>query len=340
MKNGRGRRQLRHFLPTAATIMGVRLVRFIQYGLGPIGIGIAELAVARGHVLMSAVDIDPAKVGRPASELVAGAPADVRVAGDAADLPATGADVVLHSTRSRVPEVLPQILPLVDAGLSVISTCEELAFPWRRYPRESAELDALARSRGAVVVGTGVNPGFVMDVLPVVLASPCREVRSVTVERVVDLDLRREPLRRKAGVGLTPAEFRRGVAEGRLGHVGLPESAALIADALGWTLDDARETAEPVLDPHGVVRGVHQVLRGTVAGRPAVVLDLLMAVGAERPRDTVRIDGDPPVAVEISGGLHGDAATCAVIVNAIPRVLTAPPGLLTPTQIPPAPRQR
>ncbi|MDQ7819640.1 MAG: dihydrodipicolinate reductase [Armatimonadota bacterium] len=320
--------------------MGVRRVRFIQYGLGPIGAGIAELAVARGHVLIGAVDIDPAKVGRPASALVPGAPADIRVAGDAADLLAAGADVVLHSTRSRLPEVLPQILPLVDAGLSVISTCEELAFPWRRYPRESAELDALARSRGAVVVGTGVNPGFVMDVLPVVLALPCREVRSVTVERVVDLDVRREPLRRKAGVGLTPGEFRRGVAEGRLGHVGLAESASLIADALGWALDALDESVEPVLDPEGIVQGLHQVLRATVAGRELITLDLLMARSAPRPRDAIRIHGEPSTSVEIPGGLHGDAATSALVVNAIPRALSAPSGLLVPTQLPPAPFRR
>ncbi len=318
----------------------VRSVRFIQYGLGSIGAGIAELAIARGHVLVGAVDSDPRKTGRPASDLVPGAPEDVRIFADPGGLLSAGADVVLHSTRSRLSDVLPQITPVVDAGMSVISTCEELAFPWLRYPREAADLDALARSRGAVVVGLGVNPGFVMDVLPVVLALPCREVRAVTVERVVDLDVRRESLRRKAGVGLTVEEFRRGVADGRLGHVGLAESAAIVAHALGWTLDGVEESVEPVADAGGVVRGIHQVLRGVRSGRDAVVLDLLMARGAVRPRDSVRIDGDPSVAVEIPGGLHGDAATCALVVSAIPRVLSAPPGLLVPTQIPPAPLRR
>jgi 4-hydroxy-tetrahydrodipicolinate reductase len=317
----------------------VRPVRFVQYGLGSIGTGIATLACARGHVLVGAVDIDPAKVGRSVADLVAGAPADLRIVADVRDLLDGGAEVVLHSTRSRVYEVLPQVLPVVDAGISVISTCEELAFPWLRYPREAAEVDALARSRGAVVVSVGVNPGFVMDVLPAVLSLPCREVHSVAVERVVDLGQRRPSLQHKAGVGLTAEEFRRGVAAGRLGHVGLAESAALVAHALGWSLDRMDESVEPVLDAQGV-GGLRQVLRGTRNGRQAVVLDLRMARGVDSPRDVVRIEGDPSLVAEIPGGVPGDAATCAVVVNTIPRLLGAPPGLRAPTQLPAAPLHR
>ncbi len=311
--------------------------RFIQYGLGPIGIGIAELALRRGHHLVAAVDIDPAKAGRPAAALIPGAPENVVVAADATAILNVGADVVLHSTQSRLSQVLPQILPLVDAGLPVISTSEELAFPWHHHPREAAALDALARSRGAAVVGLGVNPGFVMDLLPVMLASPCTDVRRIAVERVVDVGVRRVPLQQKVGVGLSVDAFQRGVAEGRIGHVGLPQSAAMVAHALGWTLDRIEESIEPVVDSRRMVRGLHQVCRGTQHNIPVITLDLAIAVGADHPRDTISIHGTPPLRVSVAGGLHGDQATYAIVVNAIPLVLAAPAGLLAATQLPRSP---
>ena len=163
---------------------GVPSARFIQYGLGPIGVEVAALALRRGHQLMAAVDIDPAKAGKPAAALIPAAPPGVIVAARAGDVVNAGADVVLHCTQSRLAQVLPQLLPLADAGLSVISTCEELAFPWHHFPTEAAALDTLARSRGAVVVGLGVNPGFVMDLLPVVLTAPCSDIQRVVVERL------------------------------------------------------------------------------------------------------------------------------------------------------------
>ncbi len=312
-------------------------VRFIQYGLGPIGIGIAELALRHGHHLVAAVDIDPAKAGRPAAALISGAPANVVVAADAAAILNAGADIVLHSTQSRLSQVLPQILLLVDAGLPVISTCEELAFPWHHHPQEAATLDALARSRGAAVVGLGVNPGFVMDLLPVMLTTLCTDVRRITVERVVDVGVRRVPLQQKVGVGLSVDSFHRGVAEGRIGHIGLPQSAAMVAHALGWTLDRIEESIEPIVDTCQLVRGLHQVCQGSRDHSPVITLDLTMAAGADRPRDTISIDGTSSLRVSIAGGIHGDQATYAIVVNAIPLVLAAPAGLLAATQLPRSP---
>ncbi len=242
---------------------GVPPARFIQYGLGPIGVGIAELALQRGHHLIAAVDIDPAKAGRPAATLIPGAPPDLTVTSDVAGVLTAGADIVLHSTQSRLAQILSQVTPLVDAGLTVISTCEELAFPWYHHPQEAAALDALARSRGAVVVGLGVNPGFVMDLLPAILTAPCRDIRQVTVERVVDVGVRHLPLQQKVGVGLSSEAFRRGVAEGQIGHVGLPQSAAMLAHALGWSLERIEEAIEPVTGSDGARTppGVHSVPR-------------------------------------------------------------------------------
>lgn len=310
--------------------------RIIIFGLGPIGVGIAEVALERGHTIIGAVDSDPEKSGRPLLDLVRGAP-PLPIQRTVDNLLNAGADVVLHSTQSRLTQVLPQLTPPVDAGLDVISTCEELAFPWRQHPAEAAALDQLAKARGVTVVGLGVNPGFVMDVLPIILTAPCRSVERIVVERVVDVGQRRLPLRQKVGVGLTPDAFRKGVAAGRLGHVGLPQSVAMIASALGWTLDGIEESIEPLAGADGAVRGLHQVCYGLRGTTQAIALDLRMAVDAERPHDAVTIEGVPPIRMEISGGVHGDQATCAIVVNAIPRVLSAPPGLLVATQLPSLP---
>jgi 4-hydroxy-tetrahydrodipicolinate reductase len=319
---------------------GVPPVRFVQYGLGPIGVAIASLALRHGHQLVAAVDTDPAKAGRPAAALIPTAPADILVDANATSVLNVGADIVLHSTQSHIAQVLPQLLPLLDAGLSVISTCEELAFPWHHFPADAATLDALARSRGAAVVGLGVNPGFVMDFLPVVLTAPCTDVRRVRVERVVEVSVRRLPLQRKVGVGLSAEAFRAGVAAGRLGHVGLPQSVAMIAHALGRSLDRIDESIEPVIGSDGKVRGLHQLCEGFREGVAAITLDLTMAEGVAHPHDAVTIEATPPIHAMIEGGVQGDEATCAIVVNAISTVLASPPGLLTAIQLPPVPSSR
>lgn len=308
--------------------------RVIVFGLGPIGVGITQVALERGHTIVGAVDIDPQKAGRPLSDLVLGAGA-VPIERSVDPLLNAGADVVLHSTQSRIAQVLPQFVPLLDAGLSVISTCEELAYPWHHHPQEAAMLDQLARARGARLIGVGVNPGYVMDVLPVTLAAPCREVRRIVVERVVDVGQRRMPLQRKVGVGLSTEAFHEGVSAGRIGHVGLPQSVAMIAAALGWTLGRIEESVEPEVDGRRAVRGLHQICRGIRDGEAVITLDLTMATPVGRPRDTVRIDGVPAITMEIPGGIHGDVATWSIAVNAIPHVLAARPGLLVPAQLPP-----
>ncbi len=310
-----------------------------HYGLGPIGLGIAALAVDRGYRPVAAVDIDPEKIGRDLGALLDRGTLGVTVARDAADAFATRPRVVFHSTQSRLAQVTPQLLTIIEAGASIISTCEELAFPWYHHAQDARRIDDAAKTRGVTVVGLGVNPGFVMDLLPIVLTAPCREIRGVHVTRVVNAGLRRLPLQRKVGAGMTRVEFEEGVAAERIGHVGLKESVAMIADALGWRLDSIDERIAPVLDG-ATVRGLHQVAAGRRGvtgsdGGAAITLDLTMALDAPNPRDAVTLDGDPPIAMTVTGGIHGDVATCALAVNALARVLAAPPGLVTVHRLPP-----
>jgi 4-hydroxy-tetrahydrodipicolinate reductase len=321
--------------------------RVVCYGLGPIGLRIARLAAARpGVEIVGAVDIDPAKAGRDLGELLERPAMGVEINADAEEvLEQTKPDVVLHATSSTLTRVEPQIYTVLSAGIHLISTCEELSFPWTSQPQVAADLDAAARRAGVVLLGTGVNPGYAMDALPLMLTAPCTAIHAVRVLRVVDAAVRRGPLQRKIGAGLTPEEFAQKVQEGSVRHVGLPESLHMVATSLGWHLDTQEDTIQPVIAgapikteylevAAGQVAGVRQVARGLRAGQEVLRLELRMYLGAPDPQDTIEIDGEPPVRMTVGGGLHGDFATAAMVVNAIPSVQRASPGLATMADLP------
>jgi 2,4-diaminopentanoate dehydrogenase len=322
-------------------------IRAVCYGLGPIGIGIARLALARpGLDVVGAIDIDPQKIGRDLGELTGGGATGVLVQADAAaTLAATRPDVVLHATGSALARVLPQLQEAVTAGANVVSTCEELSFPWTSQPQLAADLDLAARRAGVTLLGAGINPGYAMDALPLMLTAPCAAVRAIQVLRVVDAARRRGPLQRKVGAGLTPEQFAAKVADGSVRHVGLPESLHMLATGMSWDLDRSTDLIEPVLATQlieteyvrvepGQVAGVRQVARGFVGQREVITLELRMYLGAPDPQDTVSIDGDPPVQMTVAGGFQGDLATAALVVNAAAVVVRAAPGLASMRDIP------
>ncbi len=318
----------------------------VHYGLGPIGLAAAALVSERPWLRsVAAVDVRPEVQGRTLAELLGrDAEASPQVA------PGYGgekqAEVALHCTGSSLERVAPQLIGLVGAGLNVISTTEELSFPWLAHPGLAAEIDLAARRAGVTVLGTGINPGFAMDYLALVLSAVAQRVDQVVVHRVQDAGTRRVPLQRKVGAGMAPEAFRAAVAEGRLGHVGMTESAHALADAFGWPLTALREAIEPIcadtptpmaegVVQRGQVLGLHQTAEGEVGTRTVISLTLDMAVGIGPTRDHVRLVGRPSLELDIPGGLHGDTATAAIVVNAIPRVVAAPPGLLVMSDLPP-----
>jgi hypothetical protein len=319
-------------------------IRYVQCGLGPIGCGIVRAAAERPWLtLVGAVDIAPDKAGKDVAE-VAGlpAPTDVSVAGSLADAPP--ADLVLHSTASHLPQIAPLLRRIVERGSNCISTAEELTWPWLSAPELARELDSLARSKGVRLIGAGINPGFVLDLLPMLLTLPCNRVEAVHARRVVDTAKRRPQLQAKTGIGLTDREYRRQAAKGLIGHVGLRESVALLADGLGWSPEEVTETMEPVIadEPtethHYMVRrgqalGSRQVAVGRVGGVQRIQLELAMYAHAADPHDELALQASPSFTVRIDGGIPGDEATPAIILNLIPSVLAAPPGLLTAKDI-------
>lgn len=310
--------------------------RTIHHGLGAIGLAVLKLAASKERVRpVAAVDIAPDVVGRDAGEAAGlGRKLGLTVSNDAAAALAADADAVIHCTGSYLDAVQPQLLAAVRAGKNVVSTCEELSYPWDRHPALAADLDREAKAHGVTVLGTGVNPGFVMDTLALALSGVCQEIAHVTAVRIVDVSKRRIQLQRKVGAGISLDEFQRRVAARTLRHVGLEESARLIAAGLGWKVERAEETIEPVVARDGTAAGVHQTARAWVDGREVISLDLTMEMGASDPRDEIIIDGRPPVSVLVRGGIQGDLATAAIAINAIPIAVDAAPGLATMATLP------
>lgn len=296
----------------------------------------------------AAVDVDPKMVGRGLDQVLGLSPGrdGPRIVGDILEADVDGSNVALHCTGSSLRFVMPQLLGLVDAGLNVVSTCEELSFPWRSNWEEAQLLDRRAKERGVSVLGTGINPGFAMDYLPIVLSGVLQRVQMVRVKRVQDAANRRLPLQVKVGVGTTLDEFRAKVKRHELGHVGLRQSADALAEAFGWELDGYTESTRPVVArqvtpsglgdvPVGRALGLRQVARGKSSGATVIELDLTIAVGVKRGFDQVELRGDHAVEMRIPEGLHGDMATAALVVNSIARVIDAAPGLLTVAEMPP-----
>lgn len=325
-------------------------IRVIQYGLGPIGIETAKLVTKKsGMEIVGAVDISKDLVGRDLGEILGlDKTLGVKVTDNGKALFAkTRADVVLHTTGSRIRKIYPELEEIIQAGLNIISSSEELLFPLKENVELAKKVDNLAKEYKVTVLGTGVNPGFVMDALPLFLTAVCQDVKEIHMERIVDAGTRRYPLQKKVGAGMTTDAFYEKIGKKELGHVGLLESLYLVAEKLGMTFDNVIETIDPVVAVKAVktkffslkpgdVAGIKHSVRGINKAKDIVTLDLRMYIGAEGPHDSVHIVGTPEIKLRIEGGVAGDQATAAVLVNSVPVVVDARPGLATVKDLPAA----
>jgi 4-hydroxy-tetrahydrodipicolinate reductase len=310
---------------------------------------VRDLARKGENRLVGAVDIDEKKVGKDLGDLVGlEAPVGVPVSSDSKSVLSNDeAQLVVLSTVSSLSGCCSQIEEIVESGKYLISTCEELAYPWQTQPELSARIDSLAKKKGVAVLGTGVNPGFVMDYLPIVVSGVCRDVERIRIFRIQDASSRRLPFQKKIGAGLTKEEFEKRQHEKQIRHVGLTESIQMIARAFGWELDRTEDEISPVFADRpvestsikvgvGDAKGMRQVGRGFRNGQEIITLEMVMTLGQEKPRDAIEIEGTPNVSVVVEGGVHGDIATAAVVVNAIPQLLRLSAGLKTMLDLPPA----
>lgn len=310
----------------------------VVFGLGPIGLRIADAANRDPTLeLVGAVDSAPAKVGRRLSELAEGCPdievhatlSEARPDHDPKDL------TVLHATGSYLEQVEEQFLELITAGVHVVSTCEELAYPFARHPQISSRLDQRARAANRTIIGTGINPGFMMDQLPVSLLGATHDVKSVTVTRMQNPGRRRVPFQEKVGMGMSRADYDLKAGAGGFGHVGLVESGRLLAAGLGWEIDNWSDTLEAVQpDPAGPVLGTRQVLDGSTDDGKTVRLHFEAQRGVEEDYDETVIDGTPPLKMRFVGGVFGDDGTSAAVLRAARVIRSAPHGLITVLDLP------
>jgi 4-hydroxy-tetrahydrodipicolinate reductase len=325
-------------------------IKVLLLGLGPMGKLIASSIVdKKGFKVVGAVDIAKELAGRDLGQVLEKKKnIGVVVSDDLRGLISkTNADIAVVMTRSHLKEVFPQVSSLVKAGINVISTCEELSYPYNKYPEMSSELDQLAKKHHVTVLGTGINPGYLMDTLPIVLTGPCETVKTIKVVRMMNSSKRRIPYQKKIGTGLTREEFRKMIDDKKItGHVGLVESISMIASALGWKLDEVKEfPPEPVIAEKekktsyttikpGQVAGLKSIAHGIRKGVSIIVLEFISNAIVDEEYDSVVIEGRPNVHEKIVGGVHGDVGTVSMIVNMIPKVINAAPGLVTMKDLP------
>ena len=329
-------------------------IRVVVWGLDPIGLAMAQLVWRRsGLEPVGAICSSPARVGQDLGHLIGfGEHFGVTVHQDPAEVLNTSRpDVTLIASGSSVDEVGPNILQAMEAGSNVICFAPEMTYPWATRSDLAESLDELAHAHGVTVLGTGVNPGFVMDTLVLALTGCCMDVDRIRASRSVDLAPLGEQVARSYGVGMSPSEFSEAEKRGRIApHSGLEQSIHLVADALGWTLEKVEHDRRPILAESRLQMGGLRVDPGQVAGCLDAAIgyvDGLARIVLEHPQtvigvdtkviqtgDIIEIEGKPSIRMAIQPEIAALEGSAAIAVNMIPAVLLSGPGVKTMADMP------
>ncbi len=323
-------------------------IRVILWGLGAMGSGIGKYLMEKeGIEIVGAIEL---KDGIDLGEVLGTGKTGIICKSNAHEVLEIPADIVIIATSSFTREVFPHIEKSVKRGLNVICIAEEMAYPWAQEPELAEKMDRMARENSVTVLGTGINPGFVLDLLIITLTGACARVDKIKAARVNDLSPFGPTVMKGQGVGTSPEEFKKGVEEGSIvGHVGFPESIHMIADALGWELDEIEETREPIITnvyretPHvkvepGMVAGCKHIAFGKKAGKTLIALEHPQQIHphmeGQETGDYVWIEGEPNINVANKPEVPGGIGTMAVTINMIPKVIEAKSGLLSMKDLP------
>ena len=324
----------------------------VQFGFGSLGKSITKAILARDNLhLVGLIDIDPEYVGKNVEDsLSLSIDTKTKIYPNLDSLfknVKEDVDVSVVATLSSFESVEPTIIESMRSGMNVISICEELSYPFNRHPELSKKIEEEANKLNKTVLGTGINPGYLMDLLPIVLTAPCQSVNTITVTRHMNSSHRRFSFQKKIGTGMTQGEFRKKIDEGEItGHVGLVESIRLIDSALNLGLDQIEELPQEAMVAEsdvtnsfttinkGDVLGLKGTGLGKRSGETIIKLDFLAYAEAEPEYDEIVIEGVPKIHQRIEGGVQGDYSTIAMILNLIPMINSAGPGLVTMKDIP------
>lgn len=333
----------------------MRNIRVGIWGFGAMGSGMAKMLLKKtGVEIVSVCDMHPDRVGKSIYEVLGvqkGERCEVIIKSDANEaFTDECADVVLLATDSFTKGAFDKIKLILEKKINVISTAEEMAYPKAQEPELAAKLDEIAKANGVSVLGTGINPGFVLDLLILALTGTCEEVDYIKAARVNDLSPFGKAVMIEQGVGVTKDEFLRGVEDGSIaGHVGFPESINMITDGIGWNLEKVEETREPIMSnvyrkseyaevEAGNVAGCRQCGYGYVNGKVKIEMEhpqqILPHLEGQSTGDYVSIKGIPNIDLQITPEIPGGIGTIAMCVNSIPHIINAIPGLKTMLDIP------
>ncbi len=328
-------------------------MKILQWGFGAMGSGMVKQLLQRDNVeIVGVIDSNPAWLGKDIAEVLElGNKTGIIISSDpAAALKNLKPDVTLLATGSFVDEVYDQLTMIMEAGSNCITIAEEMAFPWRVYPEQSRQLDEIAKKNGVTLLGTGINPGFVLDLLVLVLTGVCGHVNSISAARINDLSPFGPTVMKTQGVGTSPEDFAAGVELGAIvGHIGFQQSIAMIAAALGWELDEIRETKEAIVSKThreskyikvepGMVAGCRQRGYGIMNGQTVIEMDHPQQIQPEKEEvftgDYIKIEGDMHIDMSMKPEIPGGLGTINVAVNMIPQVFAARPGLVSMVDLP------
>lgn len=330
-------------------------VKVVIWGFGAMGSGMAEMLLKKkGVEIVGVCDRNEARVNKSMYEVLGverGDRPEVIIKENIEDvITEKFADVVLLATDSFTKNAFDKIKYCLEKKINVISTAEEMAYPMAQSPELSKEMDKIAKENGVTVLGTGINPGFIMDLLVIALTGACEEVQHIKASRINDLSPFGPAVMTEQGVGTTVDEFNKGVENGTLaGHVGFPESINMIADAIGWKVSKIEQTKEPIISNVYRKTKYAEVQPGNVAGCRQMgygYIDNELKIEMEHPQqilpekegvetgDYIWIKGNPNISMQIKPEIPGGIGTIAMCVNMIPHVINADPGLKTMLDLP------
>jgi len=330
----------------------VKSIKVVLWGLGSMGSGMAKYLIDKqGIEITGAIAHRESKKGKDLAEFIdREEETGVKIVNDPLAVIKEDVDVVLHATSSFVTEVFEQLKLIVEQKVNVITIAEEMAYPSVVDEDITAKLNQLAEENGVSILGTGINPGFVLDLLILTMTGACTEVNKIEAARVNDLSPFGPTVMKTQGVGTTVEEFKKGVNEGKIvGHIGFQQSIQMIADRLGWKLDEIVERREPIVSETnrqtlhvkvalGMVAGCKHIAHGIVDGEKKIVLEHPQQIHPGKEGvdtgDYIKIDGIPGINVANKPEIPGGIGTMAVAINMIPHIINTKAGLVTMSDLP------
>lgn len=322
-------------------------IRIVQIGMGPLGRKITRYILEKKNLkIVGAVDKDPSLIGKDVGTLCSIPEFHVTVTDSLQNvIKSNKPDVVILTTVSEIEKIAPQIEEIAASGLHIVTTCEELSYPWQTAPTLAKRIDEVMKKNNVAVLSTGVNPGFLMDFFPIAVSAICRKINRIKVSRIQNAAFRRIPFQKKIGAGLSLPEFETKKQKGTLRHVGLTESIHMIACRMGWEVDKTEDILTPVVAKEkietenmiikpGFAAGVQQIGKGYENCVERITLIFRASIGEQTSEDTIEISGEPDIVSTIKGGVNGDIATCAIVTNAVKQIVNAETGLRTMIDLP------